>query len=77
MRGVSVLLAIYVTGVVIGLWRVTGSLPTRIALALLWPAGPLAGVIVVAGLLLVALVAFPRVGTVVVAGAVSLWWITR
>jgi len=70
------LLPIYLAGVVIGLWRVGGRLPTKVALSLLWPIGPLAGILVVAGLLLVSLIAFPRVGLAVAAGAAWLWWLT-
>jgi hypothetical protein len=44
-------LAVYLAGVAIGLWRTDAPLPTRVALAALWPIGPLAFVIVVAILL--------------------------
>jgi len=44
-------LAIYLAGVAIGLWRTDGSWQTRVLLALLWPIGPLAFVVVVAILL--------------------------
>ena len=70
------MLSIYLAGVVIGLWRVGGRLPTKAALSLLWPIGPLAGILVVAGLLLVSLIAFPRVGLAVAVGATVLWWLT-
>lgn len=71
-----VVLAIYLAGIVIGLWRVGGRLPTKVALSVLWPLGPLTGVLVVAGLLLVSLIAFPWVGLGVAAGAAGLWWLT-
>ena len=51
-------LAIYLTGVAIGLWRTDGSWQTRVLLAVLWPIGPLAFVIVVAILLAAAPIAF-------------------
>ena len=44
-------LAIYLGGVAIGLWRTDAPLPTRVLLAVLWPIGPLAFVVVVAILL--------------------------
>jgi len=44
-------LAIYLAGVAVGLWRTDAPLPTRVALAVLWPIGPLAFVVVVAILL--------------------------
>jgi hypothetical protein len=52
------LLTIYLAGVAIGLWRTDGSLPTRVLLAVLWPIGPLAFVVVMAILLAAAPVAF-------------------
>ncbi len=51
-------LAIYLAGVAVGLWRTDAPLPTRVALAALWPIGPLAFVIVVAILLAASPLAF-------------------
>lgn len=51
-------LAIYLAGVAIGLWRTDAPLPTRLVLAVLWPIGPLAFVIVVALLVAAAPLAF-------------------
>jgi hypothetical protein len=51
-------LAIYLVGVVIGLWRTDDRWPTRVQLALLWPIGPLAFVVVIAILLAAAPIAF-------------------
>ena len=51
-------LAIYLACVAIGLWRTDARLPTRLLLALLWPIGPLAFVLVVAILLAAAPIAF-------------------
>jgi hypothetical protein len=51
-------LAIYLAGVAIGLWRTDAPLPTRLLLAVLWPIGPLAFVVVVAILLASAPIAF-------------------
>jgi hypothetical protein len=51
-------LAIYLAGVAIGLWRTDAPLGTRLLLAVLWPIGPLAFVVVVAILLAAAPIAF-------------------
>lgn len=53
----TVLLSLYGLGVLVGLLRTDGSLQARAMCALFWPIGPLAFVVTVAGLLLVALVA--------------------
>jgi len=50
---------------------------TRVGLALLWPLGPLAFLITVAGLLVVAAIAFPLVGVVLAAAIVAAWWSFR
>ncbi|HKH71500.1 MAG TPA: hypothetical protein VKA59_09135 [Vicinamibacterales bacterium] len=44
----NTVLAIYLAGVAIGLWRTDAPLVTRLLLAVLWPIGPLAFVMVVA-----------------------------
>ena len=54
----NTILAIYLAGVAIGLWRTDAPLPTRLLLAVLWPIGPLAFVVVVAILLAAAPIAF-------------------
>jgi len=54
----NTVLAIYLAGVAIGLWRSDAPLGTRLVLALLWPIGPVAFVVVVAILLAAAPVAF-------------------
>jgi hypothetical protein len=55
---VRVLLTGYVVGVLIGVWRTDGSPATKLTLALLWPLGPVAFSITIAGLLLAAPIAF-------------------
>ena len=55
---VNLLLTIYIMGVIIGLWRTDGPLPTRLTMALLWPIGPLAFLVTINGLLVAALIAF-------------------
>jgi hypothetical protein len=54
----NTVLAIYLLGVVVGVWRTDAPLPTRLLLALLWPIGPLTFVVVVAILLAAAPIAF-------------------
>jgi hypothetical protein len=54
----NTVLAIYLAGVAIGLWRTDAPVPTRLLLAVLWPIGPLAFVVVVAILLAAAPIAF-------------------
>jgi hypothetical protein len=74
MFPVKVLWAIYATGAVIALWRTDASWPTRIALAALWPIGPLAFLVTVAILLGASLIAFPMAaGLIALAGAAA-WW---
>ena len=70
-----VVLSIYIAGVAVGLLFTDGSLWARIALALAWPIGPLAFVVVVTGLLVAALYLFPVFGAVVAAAGVAAWWV--
>ena len=67
--------AVYLVGVVVGVLAVDGGPATRVGLALLWPLGPLAFIATVAGLLVVAGIAFPIFG-VLLAGALAFaWWV--
>ena len=65
---------LYLVGVVWALLRTDARWPARIAMAMVWPLGPLAGVVTITGLLGVAAVAFPWFGALLV-GIVgtSLW----
>jgi hypothetical protein len=54
----NTLLMLYLAGVAIGVWRTDAAWPTRLLLAVLWPIGPLAFVIVIAILLAAAPIAF-------------------
>ena len=73
-----VLWAVYAAGALVALWRTDAGWPTRIALALLWPIGPLAFLVTVAILLGASLIAFPVVaGIVGVLVAAGLWWVLR
>jgi hypothetical protein len=68
--------AIYAVGALGALWRTDASWPTRLALAALWPVGPLAFLITVAILVAASLIAFPLVGGLIAAaGAAAAWWL--
>jgi len=54
----NIALAIYLAGVIIGLWRTDGPWSTRLLLSLLWPIGPVAFVVTVAVLLAATPIAF-------------------
>jgi hypothetical protein len=53
---------IYVLGVLLGLWRTDGPPMTKVALALLWPIGPIAFLITISGLAVAAIIAFATPG---------------
>jgi hypothetical protein len=72
-----VMAEIYVVGVLVGLFATQGGVATRLGLALLWPLGPLAFIITVAGLLVVGAIAFPWFGAIVAVGIVAAWWMLR
>ena len=69
-----VVLSIYVVGVIAGLILTDARPLARLVLALAWPIGPLAFVVVVGGLLVAALYLFPVFGALVAAGVVAAWW---
>ena len=68
---------VYVVGVMIGLLVTDGGLAARIGLALAWPLGPLAFLVTVAGLLVVAATAFPIFGLALAAALGAAWWALR
>ena len=61
----TIALVVYGIGVTIGLARTDERWPARVALALLWPLGPLAFIIVIAVLYIALPVAFPVLGSIV------------
>lgn len=74
----ELLWAIYLAGALIALWRTDARWPTRVALALLWPLGPLAFLITVAILVAASLIAFPLIaGGMAAIGAIAAWWLVR
>jgi hypothetical protein len=66
---------VYLVGVAIGLVAIDGGPATRIGLAIAWPLGPLAFLVTVAGLLVVAAIAFPIFGAALVAAIGAAWWL--
>ena len=71
------MLAVYLVGVIVGLMATQGGPATRLVLAVLWPLGPLAFLITVSGLLVVAAIAFPVFGVILAAGLAAVWWLWR
>jgi hypothetical protein len=71
------MLAVYLVGVVVGLIATQGGAGTRLLFAVLWPLGPLAFLITVAGLLIVAAIAFPVFGVVLAGTVAAGWWLCR
>ena len=69
--------AIYVVGVAIGLVATDGGPAARVGLALAWPLGPLAFVATIAGLIVVAAIAFPAFGVILAAVLAGTWWVFR
>lgn len=70
--------ALYIGGVVVGLFGVDARPLERVTLALLWPLGPLAFVATITLLLAASLVVFPVFGlTVAAAVAAAAWWFLR
>ena len=72
----KVLWTLYAAGAIVAIWRTDAAWPTRLAVAALWPVGPLAFLVTVGILLAASLIAFPLVaGVIAAAAATALWWI--
>jgi hypothetical protein len=71
------MLGVYLVGVVVGLMATQGGPGTRLLLAVLWPLGPLAFLITITGLLVVAAIAFPVFGVILAAAFAAFWWVWR
>ena len=65
---------VYVVGVIVSLLATEGGPATRFGVALAWPLGPLAFLATVAGLLVVAAIAFPVFGIALAAALAAAWW---
>lgn len=68
-------LVMYVVGALVGLWRTDAAWPTRVAIALLWPIGPIAFVITFSILLAASVIAFPMFAIGAVAAGGLFWWV--
>jgi hypothetical protein len=68
-------LALYIGGVVVGLFACDARPAARLALAMLWPLGPVAFILTLAFLGVVAAIAFPVVGIGAAAAAGAAWWL--
>jgi L-ascorbate metabolism protein UlaG (beta-lactamase superfamily) len=68
----TLLFGVYIVGVVIGLLTTDARGMTRVALALLWPLGPLAFLVTLTTLFLASVVAFPMFGAIVIALALAI-----
>jgi hypothetical protein len=68
---------VYVVGLLVGLLATDSGLVARIGLALAWPLGPLTFLATVAGLLVVAAIAFPFFGVALAAAIAAAWWAIR
>ena len=67
--------SLYLIGAAFGLLRADAPWPQRVGIAALWPIGPLAGVLTVAGLVVVAAVAFPWFGALLAAALGTAAWL--
>jgi L-ascorbate metabolism protein UlaG (beta-lactamase superfamily) len=67
-----VLFGIYFLGVIVGLLTIDARGASRIALALLWPLGPIAFIVTVSVLFMASLIAFPVFGAIVIMLALAL-----
>jgi hypothetical protein len=73
MSVVTAAMVLYLVGAAVALWRTDASWPVRIALALVWPIGPVAFVLTVLLLLAASVIAFPIVGAIGAAAALTGW----
>lgn len=70
----TALVAIYVAGALVALWRTDAAPVTRMAIAVLWPIGPLAFVVTVTILLAASVIAFPALGAALLVAGGLAWW---
>ena len=71
------MLGVYLVGVLVGLMATQGGPGTRLLLGVLWPLGPLAFLITVTGLVVVAAIAFPVFGVILTATVAAGWFFWR
>ena len=68
---------LYLGGTLVGLFCTDARPAGRIALALLWPLGPLAFLVTTTILVVAAAIAFPLVGLAGAALGAAAWWVLR
>ena len=68
------IVAIYIAGVLVGLWRVDADGFARVGLALVWPVGLLAAAVTAPILITVAAIRFPLFGVAMAGAAAIGWW---
>jgi hypothetical protein len=73
----SAIVAIYVAGVLVALWRTDAAVVPRVGLALLWPLAPLACAVTLSMLFAAAMVLFPLVGVAAIGAAGAVWWFLK
>ena len=66
---------IYAAGALVAIWRTDAAWPTRLAVAVLWPLGPLAFLVTVSILLAASLIAFPLLAGLIAASLAAAWWL--
>jgi hypothetical protein len=67
-------LVVYLAGFVWGLLRTDAQPWVRVALAVLWPLGPAAFLVVLAILVVSSPIAFPLFGSLLLGAAGAAWW---
>jgi hypothetical protein len=71
--GWDLALLVYVVGVAWGLFKIDAGPAARVGLALAWPLGPAAFIVIVTMLLAAAAIAFPAFGAVLLAAGIAAW----
>ncbi len=68
---------LYIGGVCVGLFLSDAPPATRLALALLWPVGPVAFLVTISVLIVAGAIAFPLFGACLAAAIAAAWWFVR
>jgi hypothetical protein len=70
----TIVCIVYAIGVVIAVALTDARPAARIALALVWPLGPIAFLVTISVLVVAAMIAFPVFGAVAATAAALIWW---
>lgn len=70
----TIVYIVYAIGVVIAVALTDARPAARIALALVWPLGPIAFLVTISALMVAAMIAFPVFGAVAATAAALGWW---